>query len=176
MFVFGYPVNVGVSGVNVDLTEASEDNNWQIQTVQYDYRQTIGTLLQDYLGADDQAVDATFFNHTDNESFSDNKISELIKTEFSVAENCYTNTLTENDNIGKLFTISPNPSNNSIILSGYNYNGDIRYKIYDLNSKLILEGKTIIDEPINISSFMNGIYLITLKFNNRAETHRIIKN
>ena len=102
MFVFGNPVNGGVSGVNVDLTEASEDNNWQIQTVQYDYRQTIGTLLQDYLGADDQAVDATFFNHTDNESFSDNKISELIKTEFSVAENCYTNTLTGNENIEKL--------------------------------------------------------------------------
>jgi len=176
MFVFGHPVNGGVSGVNVDLTEASEDNNWQIQTFQYDYRQTIGTLLQDYLGADDQAIDATFFNHTSNESFSDNKISELIKTEFSVAENCYSNTLTENDNIEKLFTISPNPSNNSIILSGYNYNGDIRYKIYDLNSKLILEGKVIINEPINISSFMNGIYLITLKFNNRAETHRIIKN
>mgnify|MGYP006083558329 FL=1 len=176
MFVFGQPVNGGVSGVNVDLTEATEDNNWQLQTYQHDYRQTIGTLLQDYLGADNLAIDATFFNHTTNESFSDNKISELIKTEFSVAENCYTNTLTGNDNIEKLFTISPNPSNNSIILSGYNYNGDISYKIYDLNSKLVLEGRAKIDEPINISSFMNGIYLITLRFNNRAETHRIIKN
>ena len=176
MFVFGQPVNGGVSGVNVDLTEATEDNNWQLQTYQHDYRQTIGTLLQDYLGADNLAIDATFFNHTTNESFSDNKISELIKTEFSVAENCYTNTLTGNDNIEKLFTISPNPSNNSIILSGYNYNGDISYKIYDLNSKLVLEGRAKIDEPINISSFMNGIYLITLRFNNRVETHRIIKN
>jgi hypothetical protein len=176
MFVFGQPVNGGVSGVNVDLTEATEDNNWQLQTYQYDYRQTIGTLLQDYLGADNLAIDATFFNHTVNESFSDNKISELIKTEFSVDENCYTNTLTGNDNIEKLFTISPNPSNNSIILSGYNYNGNISYKIYDLNSKLVLEGEAKIDEPINISSFMNGIYLITLRFNNRAETHRIIKN
>ena len=176
MFVFGQPVNGGVSGVNVDLTEATEDNNWQLQTYQHDYRQTIGTLLQDYLGADNLAIDATFFNHTTNESFFDNKISELIKTEFSVAENCYTNTLTGNDNIEKLFTISPNPSNNSIILSGYNYNGNISYKIYDLNSKLVLEGEAKIDEPINISSFMNGIYLITLRFNNRAETHRIIKN
>ena len=176
MFVFGQPVNGGVSGVNVDLTEATEDNNWQLQTYQHDYRQTIGTLLQDYLGADNLAIDATFFNHTTNESFFDNKISELIKTEFSVAENCYTNTLTGNDNIEKLFTISPNPSNNSIILSGYSYNGNISYKIYDLNSKLVLEGEAKIEEPINISSFMNGIYLITLRFNNRAETHRIIKN
>ena len=73
MFVFGTPVNGGVSGINVDLTEANENNNWQIQSYQYDYRQTIGTLLQDYLGADNQAIDATFFDHTNNDSFSNNK-------------------------------------------------------------------------------------------------------
>lgn len=176
MFVFGAPVNGGVSGVNVDLTEASEDNNWQIQTYLYDYRQTIGTLLQDYLGADDQAIDATFFDHTNNESFSDNKIDELIRPEFSVAENCYTNTLTNDEVVSKLFSVSPNPFNNAILIGGYNYSGDIEYKIYDLNSKLIKEGKTLIDEPIIIDGIMNGIYLITLKYDNRVESHRIIKS
>ncbi len=176
MFVFGAPVNGGVSGVNVDLTEASEDNNWQIQTYLYDYRQTIGTLLQDYLGADDQAIDATFFDHTNNESFSDNKIDELIRPEFSVAENCYTNTLANDEAVSKLFSVSPNPFNNAILIGGYNYSGDIEYKIYDLNSKLIKEGKTLIDEPIIIDGIMNGIYLITLKYGNRVESHRIIKS
>lgn len=176
MFVFGAPVNGGVSGVNVDLTEASEDNNWQIQTYLYDYRQTIGTLLQDYLGADDQAIDATFFDHTNNESFSDNKIDELIRPEFSVAENCYTNTLANDEAVSKLFSVSPNPFNNAILIGGYNYSGDIEYKIYDLNSKLIKEGKTLIDEPIIIDGIMNGIYLITLKYDNRVESHRIIKS
>lgn len=176
MFVFGAPVNGGVSGVNVDLTEASEDNNWQIQTYLYDYRQTIGTLLQDYLGADDQAIDATFFDHTNNESFSDNKIDELIRPEFSVAENCYTNTLTNDEVVSKLFSVSPNPFNNAILIGGYSYSGDIEYKIYDLNSKLVKEGKTLIDEPIIIDGIMNGIYLITLKYDNRVESHRIIKS
>ena len=176
MFVFGTPVNGGVSGVNVDLTEASEDNNWQIQTYLYDYRQTIGTLLQDYLGADDQAIDATFFDHTNNESFSDNKIDELIRPEFSVAENCYTNTLANDEAISKLFSVSPNPFNNTIVIGGYNYSGDIEYKIYDLNSRLIKEGKTLIDEPIIIDGIMNGIYLITLKYDNRVESHRVIKS
>ena len=176
MFVFGAPVNGGVSGVNVDLTEASEDNNWQIQTYLYDYRQTIGTLLQDYLGADDQAIDATFFDHTNNESFSDNKIDELIRPEFSVAENCYTNTLTNDEVVSKLFSVSPNPFNNAILIGGYSYSGDIEYKIYDLNSKLVKEGITLIDEPIIIDGIMNGIYLITLKYDNRVESHRIIKS
>ena len=175
MFVFGTPVNGGVSGINVDLTEANENNNWQIQSYQYDYRQTIGTLLQDYLGADNQAIDATFFDHTNNDSFSNNKISELIKPEYSVEENCYTNTLSVNESISKLLTVSPNPFNSSIILSGYNYNGDISFKVYDLNSKLVLEGKTLTDTPVRITGIMNGIYFIKLKFGNRVETHRIIK-
>ncbi len=176
MFVFGTPVNGGVSGVNVDLTEATENNNWQIQTYQYDYRQTIGTLLQDYLGADNQAIDATFFDHTNNDSFSENKIAELIKSEYSVAENCYSNTLADDARIKKLFTVSPNPFNNSIILSGYNYDSEIFYKIYDLNSKLVLEGEATVDTPIQINGVMNGIYFITLHFDNRVETHRIIKS
>ena len=175
MFVFGTPVNGGVSGINVDLTEANENNNWQIQSYQYDYRQTIGTLLQDYLGADNQAIDATFFDHTNNDSFSSNKISELIKPEYSVEENCYTNTLSVNESINKLFTVSPNPFSSSIILSGYNYNGDISFKVYDLNSKLVLEGKTLTDTSVRITGIMNGIYFIKLKFGNRVETHRIIK-
>ena len=41
---------------------------------------------------------------------------------------------------------------------------------------LIKEGKTLIDEPIIIDGIMNGIYLITLKYDNRVESHRIIKS
>ena len=46
---------------------------------------------------------------------------------------------------------------------------------YDLNSKLVLEGKTLTDTPVRITGIMNGIYFIKLKFGNRVETHRIIK-
>ena len=53
MFVFGKPVEGCISGVNVDLTEASSNNNWQLKTVQHDYRQVFATLMQDFLGADD---------------------------------------------------------------------------------------------------------------------------
>ena len=109
MFVFGSAINGGVSGSNPDLTEATLENNWQLETFQYDYRETLGTLLQDYLGADDNAIDSTFFNHTSNESFTEHKISELIKPEFSVEENCYSNTLSNPTSNVKYFTILPNP-------------------------------------------------------------------
>ena len=118
MFVFGAPVKGGVSGFNPDLNEANENNGYQIQTVQFDYRDTLGTLLQDYLGADNLALDATFFNNTLNQSFSETKIEDLIKSEFSVATNCYSNTLTNNrDN--KMFYII-NPVYNDLIIKSKN--------------------------------------------------------
>ena len=49
MFVFGKPINGGVSGTNADLSEATSDNNYQLQTVQFDYRQTFGTPVAKFL-------------------------------------------------------------------------------------------------------------------------------
>ena len=44
MFVFGNPVRSGISGINVDLSEATSDNNFQVESVQFDYRTTFATL------------------------------------------------------------------------------------------------------------------------------------
>ena len=78
MFVFGNPVNGGVSGTNVDLSEATDDNNFQLETVQFDYRQTLGTLLQNFLGADDTVIDSAFFNFSTDQSFANLKINDTI--------------------------------------------------------------------------------------------------
>ena len=39
-------------------------------------------------------IDSTFFNHSTNDSICENKINELVMAEFSVADNCFSNTLT----------------------------------------------------------------------------------
>ena len=64
MFVFGKPDQGGVSGINPDLSEATSDNNFQIETVQHDYRETFSTLIQNFMGASDEVVNTTFFNNT----------------------------------------------------------------------------------------------------------------
>ena len=89
MFVFGKPVRGGISGTNVDLTEATSDNNWQIKSVQHDYRQVFATLLQDFLGAENAVVDNAFFDQTNQQSFADNKISNLIRPSHYVDASCY---------------------------------------------------------------------------------------
>jgi len=175
MFVFGAPVKGGVSGFNPDLNEANQDNGYQIQTVQYDYRDTLGTLLQDYLGADNLALDATFFNNTLNQSFSETKIDNLIKDEFSVATNCYSNSLTNNGDKNKIFYVI-NPVYNDLIIKTKDQDYSIfKYELYDMNSKLVSKGTSLINETITISHLINGIYVLNLSTNEKSETHRIIK-
>ena len=175
MFVFGAPVKGGVSGLNPDLNEANENNGYQIQTVQFDYRDTLGTLLQDYLGADNLALDATFFNNTLNQSFSETKIDDLIKSEFSVATNCYSNSLTNNNDRKKIFYII-NPVYNDLIIKSKNQEySSFKYELYDLNSKLVSKGNSRINESISISHLINGIYILNILTNEKSEAHRIIK-
>ena len=175
MFVFGAPVKGGVSGLNPDLNEANENNGYQIQTVQFDYRDTLGTLLQDYLGADNLALDATFFNNTLNQSFSETKIDDLIKSDFSVATNCYSNSLTNNRDRKKIFYII-NPVYNDLIIKSKNQEySSFKYELYDLNSKLVSKGSSIINQSISISHLINGIYILNISTNEKSEAHRIIK-
>ena len=175
MFVFGAPVKGGVSGFNPDLNEANENNGYQIQTVQFDYRDTLGTLLQDYLGADNLALDATFFNNTLNQSFSETKIEDLIKSEFSVATNCYSNTLTNNRDNNKMFYII-NPVYSDLIIKSKNQEySSFKYELYDMNSKLVSKGSSLINESISISHLINGIYILNITTNDKSEAHRIIK-
>ena len=176
MFVFGTAINGGVSGTNPDLTEATESNNWQLETFQFDYRETLGTLLQDYLGADNYAIDSTFFNHSSNESICENKINELVMAEFSVAENCFTNTLTNQNFKETLFRVVPNPVSKEIRIVNDDYKGDIDFELYDLNSKLVIRKTAKIDRSINLSSLINGIYILKILYDGRSESHRLIKS
>ena len=176
MFVFGSAINGGVSGTNPDLTEATQNNNWQLETFQFDYRETLGTLLQDYLGADDNAIDSTFFNHTSNESFTENKIQDLIKPEYSVEENCMSNTLSDNNSELKIFKITPNPFVNEIRILNSDYEYEFSYVILDLNGRIIMSGVSVANSSINLDNIINGIYFIRINFDNRVETHRIIKS
>ncbi|MEM7372038.1 MAG: DUF1501 domain-containing protein [Bacteroidota bacterium] len=89
MFVFGKGVKGGVSGTNVDLSNLGPND--QLQGVQYDYRQVFTSLLQDWLGASDDALVATKFD-----PFVSQKIP-LVSPNHVVDPDCYISVLTSND-------------------------------------------------------------------------------
>ena len=92
MFVFGKSVTPGVSGTNLNLSEATEDNNYQIQTIQHDYRSVFSTVLQDWLGAKSTILDSTLYDHTLDSGFADKKVPNLINSANLVPPSCYNNT------------------------------------------------------------------------------------
>ena len=178
MFVIGKPVNGGVSGTNVDLSEASSNNNWQIETYHYDYRQTFASLMQDFLGTDNSVIDNTFFDNTNTESFANKKISEILKNNYIVDPCCYSSLGVDFGTKVKEWRIQPNPFNDHIELLSKSGFQNCSYRIYDASSKLVLSGEvsTINDRmKINTSTLTSGIYLAQIDYNNVKQTIKIVK-
>lgn len=182
MFVFGKPVNGGVSGNNVDLSEATSDNNFQLETVQFDYRQTFGTLLQNFLGSNDTVIDTAFFNYTNNQSFTNSKINELIKDSFSVGLDCYSQTLSLNEfnpqTPHKEWFVYPNPVRNLLQVHSAKELTTIQYRILNNRSQIILQGTQHLKNgklEINTERLESGVYFIQIFSDGKKETHKILK-
>ncbi len=177
MFVFGNPVAGGVSGTNPDLTEATSSNNYQIQTVQYDYRQTFGTLLQDFLGADNSIIDATFFNHSVNDSFTNLKLPEILNEPLS--SSCLA-TLSNEDSLKekKNWLLHPSPFSDFINFSSIEKASSVSYNLYNSSGILIMNKTTQLvngTSSINLKHLTSGIYIFELKVGNKREIHKAIK-
>ena len=111
-------------------------------------------------------------------------MSSFIST-FSFSKNLYqylphshgeNNPLVSPNSDEKYFRISPNPFQTEIKIINPDYDNDILYEIYDLNGRLVKPGNSSVNKSIKIDNIMNGIYFIKIKFDNKIETHRIIKN
>jgi uncharacterized protein (DUF1501 family) len=177
MFVFGKPVQGGVSGTNVDLTEATSNNNWQIKTVQHDYRQVFATLMQDFLGAENAVVDNAFFDQTNNESFSGKKIQDIIKPSHYVDSTCYalSNNTTKNETFWAAY---PNPVYDKLFINPITNNSQVKYDICNTNGILIKSGKLDMQlgySAIDMASLPHGLYVVTLQADGMQETKKIIK-
>ncbi len=178
MFVFGKPVEGGVSGVNPDLTEATDSNNYQLKTVQHDYRQTIGTLLQDFLGAENSIIDTTFFNHTLGDSFTNLKVTELVKDSYAVSESCRNGidpVVTSGENSWQVY---PNPCKDTIYIASIEDISDIEYTLFTTTGILVLhsvESIFLSKTSIFVGHLSQGAYMLQIKFGDSTETHKIIK-
>jgi len=178
VFAFGKPVKSGVSGVNVDLSEAVSSNNFQIQSVQYDYRQTFATIMQDFLGSNDAVVDAAFVGNMNSESFTDYKIPDLVKSEFLVPESCYDGSLSTPNQTLAEWSVYPNPFKTDFFVKSENQHLKTSYELRNYLGQRILSGDLEFvngNAKIQTNNLQNGLYILTLKNNIESHVQKLIK-
>lgn len=177
MFVFGKPVKGGVSGVNVDLTEATSSNNWQIKTVQHDYRQVFATVMQDFLGAENAVVDNAFFDHANTKSFTTEKLSDIVKSSHYVEPSCYA--LTANDAPQEtIWAVYPNPVYDTLHVGQFSDANEVNYQLIETGGRLVLKGTVNLSKgygTLDVSNLHQGVYVLSLFDGIRTETKKIIK-
>ena len=179
MFVFGKPVQGGISGVNVNLNEATTNNNWQIKTVQHDYRQVFATIMQDFLGADDSIIDNAFFDNTNQQSFSDNKLSSIIKPSHFVDPSCYITLGIDQVKKESFFATYPNPIYDNLFINPlHDATSILGYRIIDTMGRVIKKGTLDLGQgyrSIDVLALKPGVYVLQLSDGERSEHKKIIK-
>ena len=180
VFVFGKPVESGISGVNVDFSEATQGNNFQIQTVQYDYRQTLATLMQDFLGAGIDNVNATFIDNTTNASFAEQKIQNLLKSNYVVPESCWNESLGTENSVRKNWFVYPNPFKTHIDLKSLTVydNQTTSYILVNQFGQIIQQGTLKFingSARIHLPSMNTGLYMLTINSHGKNESYKLLR-
>lgn len=83
MFIMGSGVDGGVTGINPDLVNLGGPGGNQMLNMQYDYREVLTTLLQDWLAGGDTVITETKFD-----PYLGSKIP-FVDPAFIVPSNCY---------------------------------------------------------------------------------------
>jgi uncharacterized protein (DUF1501 family) len=179
MFVFGSAINPGISGTNINLSEAVLANNYQVRTVQHDNRRVFSTILQDWFGASNQTLDLTFYNRTTNTGFSTNKIADLIKTEYAINSSCFTDKLLSVNEFKNTYEVIvyPNPTSELITINAPNNNDISSVSIYSIDGKFIgkyrnpLSGSQL---SINVENLSTGFYNLKIETANGNFSKKVI--
>jgi uncharacterized protein (DUF1501 family) len=179
VFVFGKPVQSGISGVNVDFSEATQNNNYQIKTVQFDYRQSLATLMQDFLGSDSSSINSAFIDNLTSASFANQKIQDLLKASYVVPESCYNQNLgIENPNLDD-WLVYPNPFKTHFNVKGLSTNSNSSTSFVLVNQfgqsihggyLKFVDGTARVDLP-NLNT---GIYILILKNAYKTQSFKLL--
>lgn len=179
MFVFGNAINPGISGTNINLSEAVAANNYQVKTVQHDYRRIFGTILQDWFGTSNQTLDLSFYDHTNNTGFTNNKIQDLIKSQYAIPSSCLADITLSTGRFEKISEVMvyPNPTSELITITVPNNNEIYSTSLFSLDGKFIANYKNpqISNHfSINVQNLSSGFYYLKIETNNGSISKKII--
>ena len=160
MLVFGKAVRPGIFGSNPDLNNLERGNIPQ----QFDYRQALVTLLQDWMGASDEAIDQTLFSEYRNQKID--LIGEITASKNDFYQNRFT-----------LYNCYPNPATTKASFSYFiNKKTFVSLKLFDIKGREVM---SVVDEAqapgkhvytVDVSRLKAGAYVYSLKLDGFKES------
>ncbi len=102
-------------------------------------------------------------------------IDSLILGEYTFANGVLPVAVKNNIKQQQLFNVYPNPTKNFLWIESKSANNNLVYLIYDMNGKIVAEGKLNKKVKINTTNWVTGSYIVKIKdVNNLLFTKKII--
>ena len=168
LFVFGKQVNPGIIGKNADLHNLTDGNLHH----QYDYRQVFGTILKDWLGADESTIEKTRFTE-----FAQDTLPIIHKQEAG-SEPVQETFVSERYGIDAIF---PNPVSTYVdVIYHLEQTSPLLVKIVDLNGNIIVQqqwearGHGKHKTRFQLPNTPNGIYTVVWEAGKYRVTKQIL--
>lgn len=173
MFLFGKTVTPGISGINVNLSEAHEENNYQIESVQHDYRSVFSTVLQDWLGARNGVLDSAFYDHNLERGFGSLKLPGIISPQSLVPEYCYAG-----EGRTAMIVVYPNPCSDFVSVMSPDGNPIYAVGLISITGAVLAVAKNAIPDQTVITldtrSLSTGIYHLRIETKRETVVKKII--
>lgn len=165
MMLFGKHINPGVLGINPNL-DIQDDEGALGEERQFDYRQVYTSLLQDWLGASDAAIEAAYFGDYLNQKI------DIINPSMVANADCQVDSFLDClDGVPTLeeieFELYPNPFKNAFTVE---YNSieatTFSIEVFDLLYNIVFEEEVEMQVGNNVlrlvHSYPQGHYLLKL--------------
>lgn len=166
VFLFGKGLKGGILGTNPDLDNLNNGN--LIYAI--DYRNVYTSVVQDWFGASDEAMQATGFNEWTSSRL------DLFDDSTGLPERDYSN------NNYRLLGCFPNPAGEITTLEFFLQKaGAVTIDIYKTDGRLVRHGHPFKGEfgyqsvPINLSGLDSGLYLVKLQSGKFVGTLQVVK-
>jgi len=163
MLIFGKCLNPGVYGTNPDLNNLSSGNI----PMQYDYRQVFTSVVKDWFGAPQPAIQQVMFD-----DWVDNRI-DFVNCKLTGTDEIYQDRLR--------MACFPNPAKTETTISWYIHKpAEVSIDIRDLHGRpviTVIHQKMEIGEynrQVDLSALASGTYAVTLRTREGAVTEKLV--
>ncbi|HOY94976.1 MAG TPA: T9SS type A sorting domain-containing protein, partial [Catalimonadaceae bacterium] len=151
-------------------------NNYQVKTVQFDYRRVFSTIMQDWLGASNSTLNYTLFDQTQNTGFGNQKLPQILKPVHVVPDNCYGDSVVtgSKDLVKNEVSIFPNHASDQINIVGLD--NITQVKMMDAEGRVVrtwTENLRSDKLQLQLGTMADGMYVVNIQTATRSYSRKI---